>query len=436
MLTMAFALYVSLIPFRFETKPVAAALREFSTLMTSPKFDRLSGSNFLANLLLFIPVGFGLGGARLADRQRTVVAIAVSAAFALAASVAVSLTAEFLQMFAPGRVTARADVEAQTVGCLAGMSAWLAIGQPLTWWLRAAQSHNRSDRVSRLLVAYIAAWAFANLAPFDFTADLGDLSQRYHSGMINVLPFSGVHRPLVRVAWDVLIAAVSAIPIGVASLVCWRPLGGRRSVPLALAIGIFIVSAMEVLQIFVASHAADGTDALFGAAGVAIGVAAGVQALPGRIDLVTPRAHSLRRRRTMGLLAGWCAILLIYHWIPFDFAVNPQLIRAKLGSMSLAPLAGYARGSDLNALDDLLVKIGLAMPVGFLGAFLIRRDEHQTVATIVFAIAVTLTFALVEAGQLFLPSRVPDPSDVAVGVASAMAGLWVGRWLRGPRGSR
>jgi VanZ family protein len=322
------------------------------------------------------------------------------------------------------------------VGCLVGISAWLAIGQPLTWWLRAAQSRNQSDRVAKLLVAYTVAWAFANLAPFDFTADLGDLSRRYHSGMISVLPFSGVHRPLVRVAWDVLIAVVTAVPIGVAALVCWRPLGGRRSAPLALAIGIFIVSAMEAVQIFVVSHAADGTDALFGALGVSMGVAAGVQALPGRIDLVTPRGRSLRRQRTIALLAGWCAILLVYHWIPFDFSVNSQLIRAKLGAMSLAPLAGYARGSDLNALDDLLVKIGLAMPVGFLGAFLIRRDGHQAVAMLVFAIAVTLMFTVIEAGQLFLPSRVPDPGDVMVGVASAMAGVWIGRWLRGPRPPR
>ena len=38
----------------------------------------------------------------------------------------------------------------------------------------------------------------------------------------------------------------------------------------------------------------------------------------------------------------------------------------------------------------------------------------------------------IEAGQLFLPSRFPDPTDVLVGVAGATAGLLAGRWLRGP----
>ncbi len=433
---MGFAIYVSLIPFHFRSRPLGEVVQDFTIVLTAATFGRLSGSNFLANLLLFIPVGFGLGGARLADRQRTFVTVSTALLFAIVASMAVSVTAEFLQEFAPGRVPARADIEAQTIGCVAGLAAWLVIGQPLTWWLRAAQSHSQSDRVSKLLVAYTVAWALANLAPFDFTADLGELSHRYHSGMISVLPFAGVRRPLVRVAWDVLIAAVTAIPIGVAALVAWRPMGGRRSAPLALAIGCAIVGGLEVAQIFVMSHAADGTDALFGAIGVAVGVAAGVQALPGRVDLVTPRARSLRRQRVVGLLAGWCAIVAIYHWIPFDFAVSPHLIRAKLASMSFAPLAGYASGSDLNALDDLLVKIGLAMPVGFLGAFLIRRDEQQVVSMIVFAAAVTAMFAVIEGGQLFLPSRVPDPSDVAVGVTSAMAGLWLGRWLRGPRMDR
>jgi VanZ family protein len=42
-------------------------------------------------------------------------------------------------------------------------------------------------------------------------------------------------------------------------------------------------------------------------------------------------------------------------------------------------------------------------------------------------------FGAIEAGQLFLPQRFPDPTDVIVGVAGAAAGLGLGRWLRGAR---
>ena len=36
----------------------------------------------------------------------------------------------------------------------------------------------------------------------------------------------------------------------------------------------------------------------------------------------------------------------------------------------------------------------------------------------------------IELGQFFVPSRVPDPTDVWLGVAASAGGLWLGRWLR------
>jgi hypothetical protein len=43
---------------------------------------------------------------------------------------------------------------------------------------------------------------------------------------------------------------------------------------------------------------------------------------------------------------------------------------------------------------------------------------------------VAVLFGLLEFGQFFLPSRVPNPTDVVVGVAASTAGLWLGRWLQ------
>jgi len=42
----------------------------------------------------------------------------------------------------------------------------------------------------------------------------------------------------------------------------------------------------------------------------------------------------------------------------------------------------------------------------------------------------TALFTIVEAGQLFLPTRSPDPTDVAVGVLGALGGLFLGRWIK------
>jgi hypothetical protein len=50
----------------------------------------------------------------------------------------------------------------------------------------------------------------------------------------------------------------------------------------------------------------------------------------------------------------------------------------------------------------------------------------QTLITILTAATV---FGAIEVGQFFLPARVPDPTDVLVGVAGAYAGLVLGGWL-------
>ena len=424
---MAFAIYVSLIPFRFRGLPFWPALHTFAIVISTPDTGRVSRTNFLANLLLFIPIGFAVIGALLVDRRPGVLRAVAAGATTLLVGVGVSLTAEFLQMFAPGRVPARADVNAQTAGCLAGIAAWLAIGPPLTLWLRGTHTRSARDRLSKALAGYAAAWTIVNLAPFDVTVDLGELSQRFHSGLITLVPFGGMPRPPARVAWDVLAAVVSAVPLGVLGLTAWPEAGRLRSTPAALAIGASFVIGMEAAQIFVASHGADMTDVVFGCLGVAIGVVAGRRLLNG--SAIAPETQPARRRWSRVLLCAWCLVLLIYHWMPYDFSLDPAMIRGKLAGMTLAPFAGYARGSDLNALNDILVKLGLSVPLGVIGAFVVGGRRHSALATAMVAVAAAVLFSVIEAGQVFIPSRSPDPSDVCLGLAGTIAGLYIGRWL-------
>jgi VanZ family protein len=118
--------------------------------------------------------------------------------------------------------------------------------------------------------------------------------------------------------------------------------------------------------------------------------------------------------------------------MPYDFRSVPTwIIERKLARMSLVPLAGYASGSDLNALNDLLVNISLSVPLGVIGAFFLRPNQWTATTTVASLLAATILFGVIEAGQLFLPSRWFDPSDVLVGVGGTAAGLWIGRWLRG-----
>ena len=428
-LVAAFAIYASLIPFEFRSVPLDAAVDRFERIMLSTRAERTSRSNYLANGLLFVPIGFGLSGALLLDsRRRSAALLAVPAV--LSASLAVSLTAEFLQIFTPWRVVSRNDVVAQTLGCAAGMAAWALAGKPLTRWLRHASDRQRGDRVAHALGAYAVLWIFVKLAPFDLTVDLGTIANRYRQGLISLVPFAGTDVPASRLLRDAVSATLSAAPLGALGLVGWTGVGARRHSRAAFAFGALFVVLVEAAQIFIRSHTADMTDVLFGLLGVAGGVWLGRRAFLHRqaIAALPPRAVSVR---ALLVLLLWGALMAAYHWQPYDFTFDAELIKAKLDRMSLVPFSGYWSGSELNTFRNVLVKLAVSIPFGIIASYAMDVwRASRAVAIAAWIVLAAGVFAVLEAGQLLLPSRTADPTDVFISVAGAATGLWIGRWLR------
>ncbi len=424
----AFAFYGSLLPFQFRWVPLDAATWQFRFAMTGPSFGHVSRTNFLANTLLFIPIGFGIAGALLVDRASGVWRILRVAAISLAMSACISITVEFLQIFVPGRVSSRADIEAQAAGSLVGLIVWLAVGAPLTAWLRRAHTRNPRSRLRQAFAGYAAIWTIVNLAPFDITFDLGELSSRFHSGLITIVPFASAAREPARTAWDAFITLASAIPLAGLGLTTRTGFGSRKAD--AFTVGAALVVLVEAAQVFIVSHAADVTDVIFGWIGVAVGTAVLSRALANGGGAL-PLEDGGSGYRRAAAVAAWCAVLAAYHWMPYDFTFRPAALHRKLAGLSLLPFNGYNAGSDLNALNELLTKLGLGAPLGMIAAFAGRRGAPVGRALIFWIPAWIVLFGAIEAGQLFLPSRFPDPTDVLVGAAGATAGFLAGRWLRG-----
>ena len=190
----AFAVYGSLLPADFHSIPLNAAWDHFTTSILTVPSSRVSRTDVLANVLLFVPIGFTLAGSLLLDRGRRFAFRAVGVI--LPSSVAVSLATEFLQTFTESRVPSIIDVTAQTAGCVVGVGAWMALGDSITTWCRATLAATGGDRLFRILSAYTVGWIFINLAPFDITVDLSDLLGRLRSGRIAFTPFAGSDFPV------------------------------------------------------------------------------------------------------------------------------------------------------------------------------------------------------------------------------------------------
>jgi VanZ family protein len=391
---------------------------------------RLSRSDLLANALLFIPVGFTLAGALLLDRSRGWLRIVTSGVAILGAGLVVSLGAEFLQVFASGRIPSNTDIAAQTLGCAAGVGAWLLAGQAATGWLRATFAARPQDRLARILTAFAAGWVLVNLAPFDITVDAGDLAARVRSGKIALVPFSDDAVGTARWGWDALAEFLAAIPLGLFGLLGWTAAHlHRRST--AFAIGTAIVLAVEAAQIFIRSHAATTTDVIFASLGVALGVTIGPRVLARYRQPPDDVSRSGLNQMALGAVALWIAVLCAYHWVPYDFAVDTDAIRQKLGRLSLLPFAGYRSGSYLNALNNLLTKTALALPLGVAAAYLLPPGAlPRRLLVAGWALFGIVVFTIIEGGQFFLPGRFPDPTDVLVGAVAVATGVRLGLWLR------
>ncbi len=422
----AFAAYASLLPFDLRWVPVVSAWEQFrDALLTTA--SHISRSDVLANTLLFVPIGFTLAGSLLVDRWSWL-RYGAAAVPVLLLSITVSVIIEYLQTYAPDRVPSPVDVAAQAIGCVIGIVVWAATGEALTRWVRAASESAREDRLSHLLAGYVAAWLFVSFAPFDITLDVGELAERVRSGEIAIIPFIGAERTVTERIWDAVAETISAIPLGAFGIAAFTRRRGRAAL-LAFGVGASLVLLVEVAQVFIRSHAADSTDALFGCVGVALGVLVSRRLLPQTRQAPAAHAGEIRWWAVAGVVVA-SALAVFYHWQPFDFAVDEQIVRQKLGRMSLLPFAGYRSGSYLNALNDLLTKVALSLPLGVGVAFIHRRQAGRRVVAVAGVLAGALLFALVEGGQFFLTTRTPDPTDVLVGVAGVYAGLSLGRWLQ------
>jgi peptidoglycan/LPS O-acetylase OafA/YrhL/glycopeptide antibiotics resistance protein len=430
----AFAVYGSWVPLHYQPRDFASAVEQFKQIPLL-QLGVASRADWVANILLFIPLGFFWLGGIAVDRDRR---FALTAAIPLALLLAgLSLAIEFSQLWFPQRTVSQNDIAAETLGGMLGIGLWLLWGQPAVGWVRGyAATRDRTRQMDWLLQAYALGLVIYSLVPFDLTISVGELYQKYREGKIQLIPFSSVQADPRMAVVSFLRDILLFLPLGVLAARLLRRRGETvRPFWSAFWIGVAGVAGLEFAQLLVYSRFSEVSDVFLGAIGVAAGVGLTHYLVQGSVRLGSPVSQALWAApwKLLGGAVGYVALLLLLFWYPYDFTTERAVLRERfLDMMQARPFAALYFGTELNALMQVLFRLVVFAPLGVLfalGALRLPLDRWARQLLLVGLLLVGAGVgALIEAGQVALPSHIADLTEVLFYTAGV--GIGMGLTLR------
>ncbi len=417
---LVFVFYGSWVPLKFRYMSFADAWLAFRSL---PFFEQsiLSATDWATNFLLLIPLTFLLAQRILSPHNGT--ARLVFRLLIVGLGVFIACTLEFSQLFFLQRTVSQKDILALSLGGMVGVIAQYRWGNPVENWLQAIwQQESRQARVVRMLHAYLAILLFFNLLPLDLTISVVEIYHKWREGRVVLIPFAGSKSGTFDFLYELSTDVAIWIPVGLFWVL------GRQSSPLrAVFAGMALAAVIESAQLFVFSRVTDVTDILL--AGVGAGIGAGMVQVGQRSSGIVAEAPA---RFWLTLWGAWCIGVLGVFWFPFDFRFAGTSLDSALASFTRLPLLLLYQSSEYHAANEVLRKIGFFIPGGILWGLAAVARGQSTPRRSVFrsAIVAQLVVACVlEAGQLFIPGKVADLTDVLLQASGGVLGWTLITWI-------
>lgn len=396
-----FVIYGATIPFRFtlDHDVLTQHLSQISVnpLLAGGTHERLSGSDAVQNILLFVP--FGVLGMLSSRKPRPTIG---SVLLVTLLGLALSVTVETLQLFTADRITSTSDLLTNTIGAFLGAVAAGTVKRVLETvfqWFEEAGLLER-EAFYPLTVAFIlvciAAWE-----PFDVTIDVGQLAPRVRSLLHDPWQFNGITDEGIALMQHALLAV---------ALSMWLERMGRwRAAWTAAAITASLSIALEGSQLFISSRMPGLEDALVGATGAAVGA-----------FLWIVSRNSRRRFWLAFIAAGTATGAALQLLSPFERAGTPN-------SFQWLPFLNYYAVTTFVTLSHALEMMIIYFPLGFCVAWTRPKSDRTTAVVVVIVVAIAIP---IEYLQRFVAGRNPDITDPALSIVGALYGAWVGSHFR------
>lgn len=429
----AFVIYGSLVPLEFRAIPWDMAVARFGA-MPFLKLGIGSRADWMANLLLFIPLTFLWMGALTAGAGRARAALATLVL--IPAAIALSLGIEFTQLFFPQRTVSQNDIFAEAVGGLIGVMVWWGAGRRFVDWLQSwQQTHARAALAERLAWVYLAGVLAYNVLPLDLTISVVEIFHKFQEGKLNLIPFGRLPADPAYAVYEIATDALIWTPLAL----LWR-LDGARSAWRVWGMTMAAAIGLETLQLFVYSRVSDITDVFTAALGAVAGSAVGTLLIARGAFAASPHtgagsgACDAPAWLPLGLALLWIALLMAVFWYPFDFRTDGAFIKSRLDFVARVPFEAYYFGTEYRAITEVLHKTLFFFPLGGPLAWGVSGLPYlwRAPATLAAVGLIVLAALGIELGQVLLPDKIPDMTDWLLESLGGLAGFALARMLTRP----
>lgn len=419
-----FAIYGSLVPLEYQSRPLTEAWAIFGDI-AGMSLSFVSRTDWLVNILLFIPLAFLLAGACWPAHGVVAGTLVALGVFALCLGFSVAI--EFMQVFFPQRTPSINDIVAQSIGTGLGITAWITFGSRLSAWFSGWRSaRSPLDIWKRFLYSYLFVLFGYSLLPLDLTISPVEVLHKWREGRLILLPFSFAFAEPIEAIYDLAVDVLLWMP---AAFLWCLAFPGRRLRSWLAVVGAAAV--LEFLQLFVYSRVSDVTDIFTAAAGAGAGIL-----LAGRMGRtnVAKAARPLFHPSLGWLLLtlAWILVLAAIFLYPFDFQMDREFLLARLQGARKIPFEVYYFGTEYRAVTEVMHKAGFFFPLGALLALAVTQTRNYIWRrhAVAAAMAVIGMVALgIEAGQLFIPGKNVDVTDWMLEVLGGVAGFAIIRYL-------
>ncbi|MCE9589656.1 MAG: VanZ family protein [Planctomycetes bacterium] len=406
-------IYGSLVPLALRPMPLASAVEKFNTIM---QFSRIGASDrydWVTNALLFGAAAF-LWMAALAGERWSAAGLLLAGAAAWTGVVVMGTLLEFMQLFTADRITSPGDVAAQAVGAAAAIGLFALFGRSWTAPLRRLIAHQARDPLSDVLLLYLAGYVLYAVMPLDLAVSATELRSKWDGGLIVLRPFGFQWKSAGEAAWVLGGDVLLAIPVGALLGRWFRVATGRP-----LLIGLAILAGIELSHLPPMSRVVDVTHILMGMIGVALGVAAARK----------------RKEWWLGRPTGWyraaAAVYALALWVgytaPWNFSASAYSAGNIRDHLLVIPFTGLHAGSSWVALDQILRKTLLGLPLGLLIAQADHNAGRRRRLQPIGLAACACWMLLIESAQLGIADRVADSTDAFLGTLGVAGGMLVAR---------